>query len=171
MASENTLFKKSLEKAGKYYILELTRGLIQADKRVTGNLISSLKSSVIGTKNNMRLTITAANYLGVVDRGRRPGATPPPIAPILRWVQARGIVFVNRKNGRPYTQRQTAYVIKYGIHKNGTPATNILENTMVKFLNNSVIINQIKDGAKDVINEMIREIFVDIRDNVKPKNS
>ena len=168
MASDNKLFKNSLQKAGKYYVLELTRGLIQADKRVTGNLIQSLNYSVVGNNNNLSLIITAAPYLGVVDKGRRKGAKPPPLSPILKWVQMRGIVFTNKKNGHILTQKQTANVIRYGVSKNGIKPTNILEKTMVKFMNNSVIINQIKDGAKDIINELIKDTFKDIRDKLNP---
>lgn len=164
MASDNRLFKLALDKAGKYYIIELTRELISLDKKVTGNLIGSLDYSIIGSKDKLRLTITAAPYLGVIDKGRKRGATPPPFKPILKWVQMRGIIFTNKKTNKPMTQKQTAYAVKYGIRKNGIDATNVLDNTMKKFLNNKVIINQIKDGAKDMVTQLIQDTFKDIRE-------
>lgn len=171
MALDYTNLRSSLNKAGKYYILELTRELVRLDKRVTGELISSLAYSIVGSKDKLTLNITAAPYLGVVDKGRRKGAKPPPFKPILKWVQMRGIVFKDRKSGNPMSSNQTAYAIRYGISKNGIKPTNVLESTMKKFTNNLVIMNQITDGAKDIVNQLIQDNFADIRDNIKSTGS
>lgn len=161
MELDNRLLRNSLSKAGKYYVIELQRALITYKKVASGNLKNSIDYSVISTKDGGRLIITAASYLNVIDKGRRKGAAPPPFKSILKWVQIKNINF--QKNGKKYTKEQTAYCIKYGISKNGIKPTHILDYTMNKFLNNSVIMNQIKDGVKDVMKQMIQDSLENIR--------
>ena len=46
--------------------------------------------SIEGEVSEYRLLITAADYAGVLEEGRRDGAMPP-IEPIRQWVEAKGL--------------------------------------------------------------------------------
>jgi hypothetical protein len=119
--------KEALEEFGEAYIIELTKQLVAADKKVTGNLINSLDYKVIETVNGIMLRISADAYLDVVDKGRRPGKFPP-VKSIERWVKTRGIKF------KKSTDAQTAFVIARSIKDKGIKPTKVLDKTKQNIL-------------------------------------
>jgi hypothetical protein len=82
----------------------------------------------IETTNNVR-------YFGVIDKGRRKGATPPPIEPILAWINKRGIGIRDKKGqfikgsvqNSAKRKLSLAYAISNGISKNRIRPTNIVK--------------------------------------------
>lgn len=105
----------------------------------TGNLQKSLsfvKSDQSQfTYLNFTATGTARDYANVVEKGRRKGAGPPPIDPILKWIKSKPIR-VQKKNGggfAKYTKKSkmfpeyyveqvsAAFAISKSIGKNGIP--------------------------------------------------
>lgn len=60
---------------------------IAQGQRVTGKTLESLEISV----NDIKGTLSAAGYIGVLEDGRRPGKFPP-ISKMAQWIQDRGIV-------------------------------------------------------------------------------
>lgn len=78
------------------------------------------------TNNSLKLTIEIVpEYAVVVDKGRQPNQTPPPIEPIKSWIKRKGILKSERptkgtkqtKKAKPsFEKRLTA--MAYGISKN-----------------------------------------------------
>lgn len=88
--------------------------------------------------------LSSANYAAIVEQGRRPNNTPPPIAAIEQWIKDKPLrlqrTFVN-KNGQkvskfvaktPESIRSAAYVIAKSIGKKGTKATRFFSLAMQK---------------------------------------
>ena len=61
----------------------------------SGNLKSSLTFFIRKGGGNTKLIFTAKgsakNYADVIEKGRRPNSTPPPIEPIIRWMRGRSL--------------------------------------------------------------------------------
>ena len=92
----NENLKIALDELGVDFINELTNQLLAADKKATGQLISSLNYKVVDVLDNLLLTISAEPYLKFIDEGRKPGKMPPSQV-FFKWIDARGIVFKNNK--------------------------------------------------------------------------
>ena len=60
-------------------------------KVATGNLINSITYKYSYTNGQYKIQITGAPYLINIDRGRRAGAKPPPVKPLLAWIKIRRI--------------------------------------------------------------------------------
>lgn len=152
--SEFNNLKVALDQLGKDYIVELTNQLIAADKKASGNLIRSLNYEVIELMNNLLIKVSAASYLGVVDKGRRPGKQPP-TGPIKKWIDIRGI-----KPGKKQTKEQLAFVIARSIGRKGIKPTNVIK----KSINNILKMKKEllgKAAAKDIaaqINKIVTTI-------------
>lgn len=95
-----------------------------------GNLYRSLafKASVQGGKPFIKFTTNSdatQQYADIVEFGRRPGATPPPVDPIIKWMDTRKIKLRNSKNEfikfSKESQRLAAEQIAWAIGKRGTP--------------------------------------------------
>lgn len=81
---------------------------------------------------NFEATPEVIDYLEVIDKGRRPGATPPPIKKILAWMAIRGIAIRDDKGRfKKETNKRLSlgYAIARGISKNGIRPTNIIKIT------------------------------------------
>jgi hypothetical protein len=151
-----TNLKKQLEIVGVETIGYITKILAENDKQVTGNLIKSLDFKVVKDVDGFFLQILAAPYFKNVDEGRRPGKMPP-VKPIQKWSERRGIKFKNM------SQQQTAFVIARSIGKKGIKPLNITN----KLINN-IISNKdklIKNGAIKDIQELIDKMVMDINKN------
>ena len=151
-----TNLKKQLEVVGVETIGYITKILAENDKQVTGNLIKSLDFKVVKDVDGFFLQILAAPYFKNVDEGRRPGKMPP-VKPIQKWSERRGIKFKNM------SQQQTAFVIARSIGKKGIKPLNITN----KLINN-IISNKdklIKNGAIKDIQELIDKMVMDINKN------
>lgn len=146
--------KGALEEFGEAYIIELTKQLISADKKATGDLIKSLDYSVIETIDGVLLTIKANDYLKYVDAGRRPGKFPP-INKIEKWVKVKHIKF------KKQTQEQTAFVIARSIKDKGIKPTRVLDKTKKNILNSK------KDILAKAIGLDMNLIIEDIVKNIK----
>ena len=62
-----------------------------------------------------------APYASIIEFGRRPGATPPPLAPILQWV-------LRKLSVEPEEAEGVARAIQMSIGRNGTPPRFILRS-------------------------------------------
>jgi hypothetical protein len=88
----------------------------------------TFKASVQGGKPFIKFTTNSnatKQYADIVEFGRRPGATPPPIDPIIQWMKIRKIKLRNSKNEfikfSETAQRNAATQIAKAIGRNGTP--------------------------------------------------
>jgi hypothetical protein len=100
------------------------------NRYASGRLYNSLtfKSSVAGGKPFIKFTTKSEEtqqYADIVEFGRRAGAKPPPIDPIIEWMKLRKIRLRNSKNEfikySDEAQRNAAKRIAYAIGRNGTP--------------------------------------------------
>jgi hypothetical protein len=100
------------------------------NRYASGRLYNSLtfKSSVAGGKPFIKFTTKSEEtqqYADIVEYGRRAGAKPPPIDPIIEWMKLRKIRLRNSKNEfikySDEAQRNAAKRIAYAIGRNGTP--------------------------------------------------
>lgn len=143
--------KKQLEVVGVEAIGYITKILAENDKQVTGNLIKSLDFKVIKDVDGFFLQILAAPYFKYVDEGRKPGRMPP-IKPIQKWADRRGIKFKNM------SEQQTAFVIARSIGKKGIKPLNITNRLI-----NDIIMKKdklIKAGAAKDIQDFINKTFI-----------
>lgn len=148
---DTTNIRKQLEILGVDSIGFITKILAENDKQVTGNLIRSLDFKIIKSIDGFLLQILAAPYFQNVDKGRRPGKMPP-VRPIQKWVERRGIVIKN------YSSKQTAFVIARSIGKKGIRPLNIMNQLTNNIINNSEKI--IKAGAVKDIQNLIDKMIV-----------
>ena len=65
----NENLKSALEQVGIDLVKELTKQLLNADKKASGNLIKSLDYKVVETVDGFILNLLAADYLNTVDQG------------------------------------------------------------------------------------------------------
>jgi hypothetical protein len=167
MALSTFYFKKAIEKFGEEYIKELTKQLILADKKATGELIQSLDYKLTETSNEILLKIEANAYLLNVDQGRKKGARMPPGPVIGKWARTRGLGLVHK--GIKYkTYDQVGWAISRGISKNGIKPTNILEKSRIALFNNKRVIDELVNGGLLDLNKLIDETFNDFRQiNIK----
>ena len=100
------------------------------NRYASGKLYNSLtfKSSVAGGKPFIKFTTkdsATQQYADIVEFGRRAGAKPPPIEPIIEWMKVRKIRLRNSKNEfikySDEAQRNAAKRIAWAIGRNGTP--------------------------------------------------
>ena len=143
--------RKQLEIIGVDAIGFITKILVEKDKQVTGNLIKSLDFKIVQQTNDLMLEILAAPYYSVVDKGRKPGKMPP-IKPIQKWVDRKGIKFKNMSQG------QTAFVIARSIGKKGIKGIDVTNKLIKEIIQNKEKL--IKQGAIDDINEFIQDFIV-----------
>ena len=148
---DNTNLRKQLEALGVEAVAILTRLLIEADKRASGELIRSLNFKVIQDVNGLLLSILAADYFEYVDEGRKPGKQPP-IKPIQSWVKKRNIVF------RGLDDRQTAFIIARSIGKKGIRPVNAKQKMIKEIMLNADKV--LKLGAIKDIEALIEKTFI-----------
>ena len=150
----------AMQKLGDDVVTDLAKQLINGGKLATSKLLNSLKSEVFTTSNfsNLVLRVWALDYFKYVDKGRRPGAKPPPVAAIIPWVEAKGIVI-----GKNTTQ-QTAFIIARSIGIKGIQPLNMKENVINKVIKprTSVLQQAYRDDVKEHYDQIIREVQANI---------
>lgn len=152
----NENLKIALNELGVDFIKELTKQLLAADKKATGQLINSLDYKVVEVLDNLLLNILADDYLKFVDEGRKPGKMPPPNK-FFRWIDARGIKFKNKKD-KFISKESTAFLIARSIGRNGIKPTNVIRKTIDSVYSNKIQLLE-KAAAKD-IEALIEKILV-----------
>jgi len=144
--------KDQLNELGKDIVAKYIEELLKADKKVSGQLINSLRYEVLETINDVMLKIYSAEYFDVVDKGRRAGAKPPPVRAIIPWVEARGIKFKNS------SVEGTAFVIARSIGIKGIKGINVKQRVIEDIMNNKtklIALGFTKD-VLEAINKIIK---------------
>lgn len=112
---------KILEKYKNTLVSQL-KGRISSDGKIaTGNLHNSISGIVEGKS----ISIFASEYWYVVNYGRKPGSTRPPIRPILEWMKIKGIQESTEKK-----TKSLAWVIAKKIGDEGIQGTNFFWETV-----------------------------------------
>ncbi|MCX5824430.1 MAG: hypothetical protein NTY86_13225 [Deltaproteobacteria bacterium] len=71
-------------------------------------------------------------YGDVIEYGRSPGKKPPPIAPLQRWIEFKGITITDKKTGKALSSRTIAFMFSRSIGKKGFPGVHMFENAFVE---------------------------------------
>jgi len=138
---------------------------LNLDKKASGKLINNLKYRLYYKKGNVELVWSSTKYQLYVDGedgkkwARKPNSTPPPIAPISKWIRQKHIQFTD-KNGNALTNNQMSYIISKAIGRKGIKAEHVMGKAMAVATskmrretgNFSFISNYIKNDIKKVIN-------------------
>jgi len=113
---------EALNRRGNTFIIRIKQELKSSGKSATGSLIQNTKgvTKIVGTR--VVFTATAPEHYIFVDKGRRPGAKPPPIKSIREWISRKGLDL-------------NAYAVAKSIGKKGIKATNIYTGAIVDFKN------------------------------------
>ena len=132
--------KDLIEEFGKEVVEVAQRNLgafrtVKGKKRrsvASGALKDSL-SFINKTRNRnpiVQFTTNSAEtkkYADIVEYGRRKGARQPPVEPILKWIDQKGIRPRNKQGGfikvTEANKKAMAFAIARSIGKNGTPET------------------------------------------------
>ena len=156
----NYYFKQALKEFGAEYIKELTKQLIIADKKATGELIASLNYKLVESTNEILLQIIATEYLKWVDSGRKPGKMPP-VQPIIKWAKVRNI---QPTKGKYKTIEQVGWAIAKSIEKKGIKPTNVLDKAKTNLFNNKSLMNKISRGGLLDLNDLINKTFGNLQE-------
>jgi hypothetical protein len=114
------------------------------DRVGKGTLQKSLIPIVSVSPKYVSVEIETKNvkYGKVVDKGRKPNSTPPPITSMLDFIKNRGIK-PNVKNPKDEDYKFLALKLSKSIGKKGIPATNFVSNSITK--------KSIEDFKKDLL--------------------
>lgn len=143
----NENLKSAMEQIGVDLVKELTKQLLNADKKATGNLIKSLDYKVVETVDGFFLNLLAADYLNIVDQGRKPGKMPPP-SKLDKWIVVRGIAPRDKK-GKFISRKSVQFLIARSIGKKGIKPTNVIRKSI-----DSIYSNKIKLLEKAVVKDI-----------------
>lgn len=151
-------FKQAIKQFGEEYIKELTKQLLIADKKATGELIHSLNYKLVEASNEILLLIHSKAYLINVDQGRKPGKMPP-VDPIIKWAKVRNIQPMRPKYK---TIEQVGWAIAKSIEKKGIKPTHVLDKAKKTLFQNKAIIDNLSRGGLLDLNELIKKTFANI---------
>lgn len=134
------------------------------------------------TSNSLKLTIEIVpEYAVVVDKGRQPNQTPPPIEPIKSWIKRKGILKSERvtkatkgnsKKAKPsFEKRLTAmaYGISKNIGKNGTMKRFGYRgsNFWSDVINGSDMNSEYNKLKTDLLDVLKKEVNIEIINSIK----
>jgi len=137
MANELTEVEKVLKRFRDYVIQQSRSNLSKSDKNVSKELYNSLKGEVLTENNYSIVGFSMAEYGQFQDQGVRgkSSSAKAPNSPfrfgtgsgkkggltqsILKWVQAKGFQFRDKKSGKFMSYQQTGYLISRSIFHKG----------------------------------------------------
>ena len=102
----------------------ITQGLEKHGKINTGLTLNEIK--VVNHKDHV--SIECGGAMSWIEFGRPPGIMPP-VEPIQRWAELKGLID-KRKKGERGTVSSSAWAIAKGIEKNGIKPTPIVRNAV-----------------------------------------
>ncbi len=129
---------EALNRRGNTFIVRIKQELRAAGKSATGSLIRDTRGSASISGTRVTFEAVAPEHYTFVDKGRRPGAKPPPIAPIRRWIKARGLDL-------------NAFAVAKSISKKGIKPTLIYTREINRTKKE---INLEKDLSKEIVKEL-----------------
>lgn len=136
--------KEILDKFGKRVQQQAKSNLSKMDKKDTGGLYDSISYNVEVHKNSFHFSISMEDYGTFVDKGvkGKSSSSKAPSSPykfgtgtgkkggltnsIDSWVTRKKIQFRDRKTGRFWSYKQTAFAITRSIYKTGLKTTNFI---------------------------------------------
>ena len=159
MMAEDVQFTKlriAVNLVGKELVTELSNQLIMANKKASGNLIASLDYEIIEVLGNLMIRLKAEPYLINVDQGRRAGAKPPPVSPILKWIDLKGIT----PKDKDMSKRGLAFAIAKSIGNKGIKPTYVIQKARDKILQTKkeILAKAAQKDVVDALNKILRTL-------------
>lgn len=108
-----------LQDYGQEFTTILKSKLENDNRRASGELINSIKTSIKINDEYIELTFNAAEYWKFVEYGRKAGKRPP-LNNILSWIRAKKILPRPNADGKLPTENQLAFLIQRSIGEHGT---------------------------------------------------
>jgi len=162
-----------LRKWGNYFIEEAKKNLLKGLKKnnsssdpTTGDLYASISPIIEVEGKSFRFAIQMAEYWKNVEHGRGEGLTPPPIKPIIEWLQSKpnvankfGLTRTNLKSNKVVNFKglqvkqsilSAAIATSRSIGEKGIKPTNFLAQTI-----NEQAIKQFKKEITIALNKNI----------------
>ena len=137
-------------------VKELTKQLLNANKKATGSLIKSLDYKVVQTVDGFILNLLSDEHLGFVDRGRKPGKMPPP-SKLDKWIVVRGIAPRDKK-GKFISRKSIQFLIARSIGKKGIKPTNVIRKSIDSIYSNKMKL--LEQAAVKDIEALIEKILI-----------
>lgn len=153
--------KLAMEKYGEELIIELASQLKSADKVATGALIKSLDYDLIEALDTIAVNIKAANYLSVVDKGRKKNKKQPPQDAILKWVKVKPLPRWRDKKGRFISKKSQAFLIARAIGRDGIKPTNVIKKSINKV--RKIQAKLIAEAANADIRQLVQNVLVNAK--------
>lgn len=117
--------------------------------RDRGDFIDSINYIVRSLPDGFLLNVgSRVRHAQYVLGGKVPSWTP--IAPLISWVERKGISWVDRKTGKLLSVEQMAYAIRGKIKREGIPARNIFKtviNELDSWITEQIDSIKVPDGA------------------------
>jgi hypothetical protein len=123
----------------------------------SGALNDSLTSQVWLYPESVTVTISGEHYAKYLENGTRPHF--PPIDAILQWIRVKPVLPRPDKHGRLPSERSLAFLIARKISRVGTPATNVLQDTLTEFNFTDKLKQTIQDELNRQIGTMVEQSF------------
>ena len=146
MDNKDLFDDSNLKMFGKDYIKVLTIMLKKAGKDASGALINSLDYRLVDEAGEIKIILEANDYLGYVDRGRKPGKYPN-IKAISKWVSLRGI------------PQSAVFPIAHKIFKFGIKPTNVIDKTIREITTSPTFKKKYEDDLVEKVESVIYEQF------------
>lgn len=141
---------KVMDEYGEDILNEMEAILVKANKRATGNLISSLDYDVEEKSGgNFELIIEYAEHGKYVQFGRSAGKKQPPMEAIEKWLKTKKYKVTKGKN-----IRSAAYAVARAIKKNGIKPVNF-NKPIIQLKTDKEFAQAIAEAyAKDIENQL-----------------
>lgn len=123
---------------------------IKAGQRATGNTANSLN---VKNVSDLGGELWGAEYIGVLEQGRKPGKVPYDFKQILiKWARAKGITFGSQKELNSF-----AYFLAKKIREEGTKTFHQKED---------IFTTPIKDFTERLVRELGKLYITDIKNTI-----
>ncbi len=143
------VFAKAMPKIGRAVQQLLQDETVERGIFNTGKFAKSWRVQTSDVPSSIRV-INKRPYASVIEYGRRPGATMPPVRVIKRWVIS--------KLGVPREEANAvAWAIARKIHLYGIPARPIVRNPEVREKIQKIVVDEVLSRLADVADRVARQ--------------
>lgn len=123
-------------------------------RRATGNLITSVNTTVTTDKQSFTIELQLEDYYKYVEEGRSAGRFPP-VDKILEWIKVKPILPTPDARGKLPTERQLAFLIGRKIANEGFQGSHDLEHTMQEVDYEAIIEEALDQDVLGCLDELV----------------
>ena len=123
-------------------------------RRATGNLITSVNTTVTTDEQSFTIELQLEDYYKYVEEGRSAGRFPP-VDKILEWIKVKPILPTPDARGKLPTERQLAFLIGRKIANEGFQGSHDLEHTMQEVDYEAIIEEALDQDVLGCLDELV----------------